>query len=334
MLIVQTPLRVSLFGGGTDFPSYYEEHGGCVLSSAINKYVFITIKRRFDDKIVVGYTRTESVDRVDEIQHDLIREVLRLSGISRGVEIATMADIPSRGSGLGSSSSITVGALHAASAYRGELVSAAQLALGACTIERDILGAPIGVQDQYIAAYGGLRFINFCQNGGIEIQHTPISAETQTTLSRNLMLFFTGIDRQAGSILAEQKANIHTRLAILDEMKSIARTAYQSLIRGDVEQVGTLLNESWQLKKRLASRISNPAINDMYDTARKAGASGGKISGAGGGGFMMLYCPIDRQQAVRSALSHLRELPFQFDPYGSQVIFSKPSERLFSAENM
>ena len=329
MLIVQTPLRVSLFGGGTDFPSYYQEHGGCVLSSAINKYVFITIKPRFDDKIVVGYTRTESVDRVDQVQHDLIREVLRMAHVTCGVEIATMADIPSRGSGLGSSSSITVGALHAARAYRGELVSAETLAADACTIERDILGAPIGVQDQYIAAYGGLRFIDFCQSGKIEIRRTPISAETQSRLSQNLMLFFTGIDRKAGTILAEQKANIQTRLAILDEMKGIAHTAYQGLVRGDVEPIGALLDKSWQLKKRLASRISNPAINDMYATALKAGATGGKISGAGGGGFLFLYCPVERQSAVREALRNLRELPFRFDPYGSQVIFSKPSDRLF-----
>jgi D-glycero-alpha-D-manno-heptose-7-phosphate kinase len=321
MIIVQTPLRVSLFGGGTDFPAYYQEHGGCVLTSAIDKYIFVTIKKRFDDKLRVGWTRTEMVDTIDDIQHELIREALRKTGITKGVEITTMGDIPSEGSGLGSSSTVTVGALHAMHALRRKLILAEQLAREACEIELDILGKPIGIQDQYIAAYGGLRFMEFNGNDAVASHEIELDSRSMRYLNESFLLFFTGMTRKAEKILSEQKSNIKDRLSILCEIKHITCLAYQELQKGRLEAIGHLLHESWQLKKRLASQVSNSTLDDMYETARKAGAIGGKISGAGGGGFLLLYCPQDRQEAVRDALSNLQELPFRMGQDGSKVIF-------------
>ena len=225
MIIIQTPLRVSLFGGGTDFPSYYLEHGGCVLSSAIDKYIFVTIKKRFDAKLRIGYTRTEMIDCVDEINHELIREAMRLTGIERGVEITTMGDIPDQGSGLGSSSTVTVGALHAMYAYKKELVLTERLAQEACRIEREILGKPIGIQDQYIAAYGGLRFMEFTTSGDVLTHRLELSERTMRRLSDNLLLFFTGVTRKADTILKEQKTNIKDKLTILSLMTHISHMA-------------------------------------------------------------------------------------------------------------
>ncbi len=321
MIIVQTPLRVSLFGGGTDFPSYYREHGGCVLTTAIDKYIFVTIKERFDDKLRVGWTRTEMVDSVDEIQHELIREAFIKTGIKDGVEITTMGDIPSAGSGLGSSSTVTVGALHAMYALRRELVLSQRLAQEACEIEIDVLGKPIGIQDQYIAAYGGLRLMEFHPDDSVSVHSVSLDGRTLRRLNDNLLLFYTGVTRKSDDILAEQKSNIHDRIAILGDMKEIACTAYQELQNGNVDAIGELLHESWQLKKKLASKISNGYLNDLYETALAAGASGGKISGAGGGGFLLLYCPNGSQEVVRDALNHLQELPFKLGQDGSKVIF-------------
>lgn len=321
MIIIQTPLRVSLFGGGTDFPSYFLEHGGCVLSSAIDKYIFVTIKKRFDDKLRIGYTRTEMIDHVDEINHELIREALRMTGITHGVEITTMGDIPDQGSGLGSSSTVTVGALHAMYAYQKELVLTERLANEACRIEREILGKPIGIQDQYIAAYGGLRFMEFATNGDVITHRLNLSERTMRRLSNNLLLFFTGVTRKADTILEEQKTNIKDKLTILSEMKDIAHTACHEIQKENIDEVGDLLHKSWLLKKQLASQISNSALDDMYDTARKAGAIGGKISGAGGGGFLLLYTPQGHQEEVRDALKDFQEYPFTLGQDGSKVIF-------------
>lgn len=321
MIIVQTPLRVSLFGGGTDFPSYYLQHGGCVLSSAIDKFIFVTIKQRFDEKLRIGYTRTEMVDSVDEIQHTLIREAFRKTGITKGVEITTMGDIPSEGSGLGSSSTVTVGALHAMYAHKRQLVLSEKLASEACEIERDILQSPIGLQDQYIAAYGGLRYIEFCQDGSIIPHPLNLDSTTLRRLNDNLILFFTGKTRKADHILAEQRANIQQRLRVLGEMKDIACQAKDELLQGNVDAIGMLLHESWMLKKQLASQVSNSYIDEMYEAARKAGAVGGKIAGAGGGGFMLLYCRNGTQEEVRHKLRHLQELPFKMGQDGSKIIF-------------
>jgi D-glycero-alpha-D-manno-heptose-7-phosphate kinase len=322
MIIVQTPLRVSLFGGGTDFPSFYQQEGGCVLSSAIDKYIFVTIKKRFDRKLRVGYTLTEMADCIDEIKHELIRESLRKTGILEGVEITTMGDIPSEGSGLGSSSTVTVGSLHAMYVFQNETVTAERLAHEACQIEIDMLEKPIGVQDQYIVAYGGLRLLEFFPDGEVKNSKVELKKEQQRQLNENLLLFFTGVTRQADRILDEQKHNINDRLPVLREMKQMAYEAHRQLQAGNVEIIGELLHESWQLKKQLAKQISNGSIEIMYEVARKAGAIGGKITGAGGGGFLLLYCPHDRQKDVRAALSKLQELPFQIEPDGTKVILN------------
>jgi D-glycero-alpha-D-manno-heptose-7-phosphate kinase len=323
MIIVQTPLRISLFGGGTDFAAYYRLEGGCVLSTAIDKYIFLTIKPRFDDKIRVGYTRTEIVDRVDEVQHELIREALRKTKVHGGVEITTMGDIPA-GSGLSSSSAVTVGALHAMYAYQNELAPAERLAQEACEVEIQILGKPIGKQDQYIATYGGFRFIEFHPDESVTCERIAVQPRILQRLNENLLLFYTGVNRRAETILAEQEQNITHRLGTLRAMKQLAFQARDTLCAGDIDAMGALLNETWQLKKQLASQISNPEIECIYQTALEAGALGGKISGAGGGGFLLLYCPPGQHESVRTALSRLKELPFRFEADGTKVIFNYP----------
>lgn len=322
MIIVQTPLRVSFFGGGTDFPTYYREKGGAVLSSAIDKYIFVTIKNRFDEYLRVGYTQTELVESLDELKHDLIRESLRKANVTKGVEITTMGDIPSQGSGLGSSSTVTVGALQAIYTFKGEIVTAEQLAREACEIEIDILGKPIGVQDQYIAAYGGLRFIEFNQDGSICTQRIDLSDDSIRKINENFLLFFTGFTRKSEVILQEQKQNIYVRSGVLSGLKQMAYTARKELESSNIQALGELLHESWLLKKQLAGNISNPSIDNLYDTAMQAGATGGKITGAGGGGFFLVYCVHEKQDSVRSALTGLQELPFHLERDGSKVIFN------------
>jgi D-glycero-alpha-D-manno-heptose-7-phosphate kinase len=322
VIIVQTPLRVSFFGGGTDFPSYYQKEGGCVLTSAIDKYIFVNVKWRFDELLRVGYTRTEMVAGVDDIQHELIRESFRMTQIPSGVEITTMGDIPAAGTGLGSSSTVTVGALHALYTLLGEIVPAERLAREACEIEIDILGKPIGVQDQYIAAYGGMRYLEFHPDGLVSVERVLLCPEHLRRLNENLLLFYTGRSRSAAAILKEQVANIQDRSKILRRMALMAQYARKQLEAGEIDAVGDLLHEAWMLKRELASGITNPDIDGLYEKARRAGALGGKITGAGGGGFLLLYCPHDRQEAVREALVEMRELPFLLEHDGSKVIFN------------
>ena len=322
MIIVQTPLRISFFGGGTDFRAFFMQEGGCVLSSAIDKYIFVTIKQRFDNKLRIGYTQTEMVDEVDQIHHDLIRESLHQTRIDRGVEITTMGDIPSEGSGLGSSSTVTVGALHAMHAYLGEMVPAERLAREACAIEIETLKRPIGIQDQYIAAYGGLRFFEFLPDGQVTAERIKLSSDAQRALNNNFMLFFTGVSRSSSSILKEQVDNLKDHLSELREIKHMAYEARCAIETENIDALGALLHQSWELKKRLAGTISNEVINEMYETARGAGAIGGKIAGAGGGGFLLLYVPLERQNQVRMKLNRLQELPFRLEADGTKVIFN------------
>jgi len=322
LIIVQTPLRISFFGGGTDFPSFFMEEGGCVLTSAIDKYIFVAVKERFDSKLRIGYTQTEMVDNIDEIQHELIREALRTTGIHSGLEITTMGDIPSEGSGLGSSSTVTVGALHALYTYLGEIVSAEKLAREACSIEIDRLKKPIGIQDQYIAAYGNLRFFDFLPDGQVTTEKVRLDTESRRALNDRFLLFFTGVSRRAGNILQEQKENIKDRITVLREMKQMVYEARKVLTDCDFDAFGLLMHESWKLKKRLAGSITNGSINDLYELARRSGAIGGKITGAGGGGFLLLYVPYEKQSAVRNALCGLQELPFRLESDGTKVIFN------------
>lgn len=323
MIISQTPLRISFAGGGTDFKDYYENFGGgIVLSSAIDKYIYVIIKKRFDKMIRIGYSTTEMVSHVDEIRHDLVREGLKKVGIDGGVEISTMADIPSTGSGLGSSSAVMVGLLNAMYAYKGTLKTAEELAREACEIEIDILKKPIGKQDQYIAAYGSLRQITFMENGNVIVESVEIDENVKERFNSNLLLFYTGKKREASNILSEQKKNINTFRDTLSSMKNMVSEMKESLLEEKIDDFGHLLQKGWNYKKNLASKITNSFIDDIYKKALDAGALGGKIAGAGGGGFLLLYCPYDKQPKVRKALPMLQELKFNFERDGTKIIFN------------
>jgi D-glycero-alpha-D-manno-heptose-7-phosphate kinase len=322
MIITQTPLRISFAGGGTDLEAFYKLEPGCVISSAIDKYIYVIIKERFDNKIRVGYSRTEMVDEPDQVEHELVREALKKTGIRHGVEIATMADIPSEGSGLGSSSTVTVGLLNAMYLYQGVAKTAEHLAAEACDIEIRILGKPIGKQDQYIAAYGGMRMFEFNPNDSVTVHNIDLTDEMRRRLGEHLMLFYTGIARKADSVLTEQKQNTEARLDALRTMKRQAFALLEYASNGQFSRFGETMRQGWELKKTLADKVSNSAIDDMYNRALEAGALGGKITGAGGGGFMLLYCPPERQAAVRGALRDLRELSFALERDGTKAIFN------------
>jgi D-glycero-alpha-D-manno-heptose-7-phosphate kinase len=320
MIVVQTPLRISLAGGGTDLPHFWREEPGFVVSTAIDKYIYTAIKGRFDDLIRIGYSKTELVSTVDEIQHDLVRESMRVVSLAPGWELSTMADVPSSGSGLGSSASVTVGVLHAMHTYAGELVTAERLASEACTIEMDILGRPVGKQDQYIAAYGGLRSIEFRPDGAVVVERVAVPAEARAALEDDLLLFYTGITRDASVVLNEHVRRGPQNRDNLRLMRDQARELRRELEKGNVGAVGQVLREGWERKKALGGAVSSPEIDAMYERALKAGAVGGKVPGAGGGGFLLLYCPEGTRKRVREALSGYRELPFRFEGEGSRVI--------------
>lgn len=323
MIISRTPLRVSFFGGGTDLKEFYELEGGAVLSTAIDKYIFATVNKKFDDHIRVSYSKTEIVEKVEEVKHDLVREAMKLTGVVRGIEITTIADIPSQGTGLGSSSTFTVGILNALHAYKGEHSSADKLAKEACRIEIDIIKEPIGKQDQYIAAFGGMHLIQFNKDGSVYMDPIVCSKEMKEELQGNLLLFYTGITRKASTILSEQKKNSgKEKISELKEIKKLAIQAKKCIeVDKSIDDFGRLLDEGWELKKRLASGITKPEIDEMYEAAKKAGALGGKIAGAGGGGFLLLYVPKSRQGAVRKELSRFKETSFKFEPQGSKIIY-------------
>jgi D-glycero-alpha-D-manno-heptose-7-phosphate kinase len=322
VIVVQTPLRISFVGGGTDFPQYFTEEGGCVLTTAIDRYIFVIIKERFDDMIRIGYTKTELVRDIDELEHELVREALRKTGVTRRIEISTMGDIPSSGSGMGSSSTLTVGLLNGLHHFIGQPRDAETLAREACEIELQQLARPIGIQDQYIASYGGQRFLEFARDGTVTVESLQLHPAIRRCLNENLMLFYTNIARHAETILAEQVCNMPRCHEMLRQMKLLAREAKAALECGELDEFGLILHRAWQLKKQLASKVSNGPINAMYEAARKAGALGGKITGAGGGGFLLLYCRREKQDAVRSALDGYPELSFRFERDGSKVIFS------------
>jgi D-glycero-alpha-D-manno-heptose-7-phosphate kinase len=322
MIVVQTPLRISFLGGGTDFEDYYRLNGGgAVLTTAINKHTFVIIKERFDDMIYVSYSRKEIVERVEDLQHELIREAMKLTGVKKGVEITTLADIPSEGTGLGSSSSILVGLLLALHTYQGDSATAETLAREACQIEIDTLHKPIGKQDQYISAYGNMRFMTF-KTSGITIEKFDICEEGKRRFDEHLLLFYTGRTRQADPILAEQKSNISETRPLLEEMTKLAYRGKDVLSEQAFCEFGELLHEGWNIKKQFASKVTNSDIDDIYQTARNAGAIGGKIAGAGGGGFMLLCCPPAKRDDIRAGLHGLKEFPFRSYYDGSKVIFN------------
>ena len=322
MIITQTPLRIGLLGGGTDLPSYYLEHGGRVLNCAIDKYIYVIVKQRFDDEIYVNYSKKEIVSRVADIEHELVREAMLMTGVTGGVEITTLADIPSSGSGLGSSSAVTVGLLHALYAYTGRQVSAEELAEGACRIEIERCGKPIGKQDQYIAALGGIRDLRFGPGEDVSHEELGLSASERVALQQQMMLFYTGITRRADNILAEQNANVPATLPQLDLLRDLAGFAVKRLRSGDVDAIGPALRESWEAKRKLASGVSNSQVDGAVIRALEAGASGVKLTGAGGGGFLVVLCPMERQRAVRESLADMRELPIRLERSGSRVMLN------------
>lgn len=322
MIITQTPLRIGLLGGGTDLPSYYLEHGGRVLNCAIDKYIYVIVKQRFDDEIYVNYSKKEIVSRVADIEHELVREAMLMTGVTGGVEITTLADIPSSGSGLGSSSAVTVGLLHALYAYTGRQVSAEELAEGACRIEIERCGKPIGKQDQYIAALGGIRDLRFGPGEDVSHEELGLSASERVALQQQMMLFYTGITRRADNILAEQNANVPATLPQLDLLRDLAGFAVKRLHSGDVDAIGPALRESWEAKRKLASGVSNSQVDGAVTRALDAGASGVKLTGAGGGGFLVVLCPMERQRAVRESLADMRELPIRLERSGSRVMLN------------
>lgn len=323
MIISETPLRISLAGGGTDLPRYYLEHEGAVVSTAIDKYLYVIVKERFDDLIYVDYSKKEIVYNINEIQHDLVREAARKTGLNKGFEVMMLADIPSEGSGLGSSSSLTVGLLNAFYQFQGILITSEQLAREACEIEIDILKRPIGKQDQYIAAYGGLKKFVFKKDNSVEVSDISIDTEHKRKLGSNLLLFFTNVTRKASSILEEQNKNVISTIEFHHKIKNLAHKSYDELMDLNLDKIGEHLKLNWDYKKKLASNVTNPEIERMHDIALNSGALGAKISGAGGGGFLLVYCERTHQDKLRNAMKEFRELPFLLEKFGSRIIFNQ-----------
>lgn len=321
MIISQTPLRISICGGGTDFGEYYKRKEGFVLSAAIDKFIYVIVKERFDDLIYVNYMKKEIKDSFNNVEHELVREAARITGLKNGVEITMLADIPSQGSGLGSSSSLTVGLLNAFYNFMGKQVTAEQLAQDACKIEIEILKKPIGKQDQYIAAFGGVSTFLFKKDDDVVHNYLNLPNKLLRQLGANLLLFFTNITRNSSSVLAEQKENILVKINFLDKIKELAFEAVESLTKGNIDKIGIILAANWELKKNLASNISNQQIDEMYNRAILGGAIGCKISGAGAGGFLLTYCKRDKQDLLREAMNGFIEMPFMLEPFGSKIIF-------------
>ncbi len=324
MIISRTPLRVSFVGGGSDLPAFYEQEMGAVVSTAISKYIYININKKFDHKIRASYSITEIVDSPAELRHELIREVLALTGIESGVEITSISDVHSYGTGLGSSSAYTVGLLNGMYAYLGRHAGAERLAREASEIEIERCGKPIGKQDQYIAAYGGMQYIRFNPDGTVFVDPIICKLATRQTLERRLLMLYTGITRSADSILHEQKANTESdskKRQTLREMTKMAGCLCEALQEDQLDTFGSILHEAWLLKRNMASGISSGQIDDWYNRARSAGAVGGKILGAGGGGFLLVYAPEESHEAILAALPELEPMPFRFEPQGSKIIF-------------
>ncbi len=316
MIITQTPLRLSLLGGNTDFPKYFNKHGGAVLTMAINKYVYCIVKERFDDEIRVNYSIKEIVNSVSEVKHDLVREAMKLVGVTKGIEITFLSDIPSEGSGLGSSSAVTIGILNALHNFKGESVTKLQLAEEACKIEVDILKKPIGFQDQYACAFGGLNLIEFSKE---EILVKPIELNPffLKDFISSLSLFYTNKTRDASSILSKMKLN----KKILDQTKDLVLLGILALGSHDIAKFGKTLDIYWNLKKKLNSAVTDTLLDEMYNKILYNGAYGGKIVGAGGGGFFLSVSPENRKGNIRNSLN-LKELPVDLSRDGTKVIFN------------
>jgi len=314
---------MSFAGGGSDLKAYYQHGYGSVVSTAIDKFVYITVNKRFTDHIRIGYSKIEYVEDVDDIEHNLVREALKMTGVTNRVEVVYMSDmLPAHeGSGLGASSSILVGTLNALHAFKGEHVSAETLAQEACKIEIDLLGHPIGKQDQYASAYGGFNHYQFNSDESTLVNPVIFKKEIREELNDNLILFFTGMTARSDTILNEQKKKTKDNLTVLDEMVELSEELKKALQKNDLTEFGNILHKGWMYKQKLSSNVSNSKINKYYEAAREAGALGGKILGSGGGGFLLFYCEEENHDNVRKALSDLRETEFKFEAQGSRIIY-------------
>ena len=321
MIISQTPYRVSFAGGGTDLPAFYEHEAGAVLSVTINKYMYVTVSNRFDSTTRISYTKTEIAEKLDDIEHTIAREALRLTGLGPYMEITTIGDVPA-GTGMGSSSSLSVGLLNALYAYKGQIVSDEKLAKQACDIEIDILKNPIGRQDQYAAAYGGLNYMKFNPDHTVDVDPVPTRPEVMRELENRLLLLYTGNKRSASDILKKQSEGTADRMTVLREMRDLA-AEMRSVIggSGNLDEFADLLHQGWELKRSLGFGISGQKINDWYSAARAAGAQGGKLLGAGGGGFLLLIAPPERHNVIRDALDRPKEMDIALDRRGSRIVF-------------
>lgn len=322
MIITRTPFRISFAGGGSDLPAFYEKHEGCVLSASINKYMYITIHPAFDkDTTTIKYMKTETVKNINDIEHPIAKQILKDYSLS-GVEIASIADVPA-GTGLASSSAYTVGMIHAVSAFCGKYRSQERIAHDACKVEIEELGEPIGKQDQYGCAVGGLKFIRFMSNGAVDVEPILLSKKCGDKLNNNLLMFYTGKLHSASAILKEQSKNTSQtdKFNNLIRMTGLAKELREALLNESLDDFGRILNDGWLLKKEMANGITNPLVDETYEIAMKNGALGGKLLGAGGGGFLLFYCEEDKQPELRKALSHLVELPFDLDNGGTKVVY-------------
>ncbi len=326
MIVSCAPFRVSFAGGGSDVAQFYRRRRGAVLSCAIAKYAFVVVHPYFNAaKYHLKYSRTELTDTIDQVEHPLLREALRMMKIAPGIEVASIADIPA-GTGLGSSSTFSVALLNALYAHQRLFAPKEQLAREACMLEIERLGEPIGKQDQYAAAFGGINFIEFEPNGVVTVQPLVLPTGLAAEIESNLMLFFTGSQREAKSVLAHQNKAVEEDEATFDRISRMVDLAYEMrdlLIAGDLDAFGAALDRGWQMKRGVSAMISNATIDQLYERARGAGALGGKIAGAGGGGFLLLYCPRAAQAAVRAALADLQSLDFRLDWGGARIAFAQ-----------
>jgi D-glycero-alpha-D-manno-heptose-7-phosphate kinase len=325
MIVSRAPVRFSLGGGGTDLPSYSREHGGFVVAAAVDKFVNVCVARRFQDNIRLAYTESEIVDNVDQIRHRIFKAALKMTGIERGLELHSLADVPAN-TGLGSSSSFTVALLNGLHAFKREFVPAEQLAREACQLEIDILQEPIGKQDQYIAAYGGVSAMTFHTDGSVDIERLPLKDEVIDDLEANLIIYYSGVERAASSVLKEQAktitANKDAAVQRMHRIKELGHETKRILLAGETDTYGEMLHEHWTNKRKLASNMAGGVIDEHYEAARNAGAIGGKLMGAGGGGFFMFYVRAGDRRRVHDALAArgLRPMRFRFDFDGARIM--------------
>ncbi len=320
MIITQTPVRLSLFGGNTDFREYFIKEGGLCLTATIDKYIYCIVKKRFDDLIIVNYSDKETVKNVDDLKHNIAKEALKMSGIKKGIEISFLADIPSSGTGLGSSSAVTVGLLNALHTYRGDNVDSQTLAEEAVLIEIDVLKNHIGEQDQYAVAFGGIRTIEFKKSGKVSAAIVLISQSVREDLNNSLMLFYTGVTRKTKEVLSA--FNVADNKEGLDQKKILANNGVYSLVDGNLGKFGDLLRGSWEAKKKANTKTTNSEIDVMHEKAMNAGAIGAKVIGAGGGGFLLVMFPANKRAKIRESLKEYKEMPFRFNGFGSRVVFN------------